>query len=309
MILNVKRKRWIPLTLLSLTFAAHAKTGVFQPVDETLLNTKAATTFAIIGDYGQDNSDEKKVAELVAARNPQFVITLGDNNYNNGCWKTIDNNIGKYYSNFIGNYKGDYGQGAIENSFFPSIGNHDWRALDECLYKGKLPYLAYFTLPNNGLYYDFKKGPIHFFVVDSDRHEPDGNTKGSRQYAWLKKSLKESTSCFKVVYFHHPAYSSGSHGSEKDLQWKFHELGADIVLSGHDHDYERIMRDGIAYFVNGVGGAELKDFKSKVKGSAYRYNKKYGYMMGYADGNDLTFVFYNTDNTKKDGIKYTKACT
>ena len=305
--MNIK---WIPLLLSSVIFAAHAENGTFRPADESVFHKKQdVMTFAIIGDYGQDNSAEKRVSELVDARKPQFVITLGDNNYNNGCWKTIDKNIGKYFSQYIGNYKGEYGRGAQENAFFPSIGNHDWRALDECLYKGGLPYLSYFTLPGKELYYDFKKGPIHFFVVDSDRHDPDGNTKGSKQYEWLKTKMKESDSCFKIVYFHHPAYSSGSHGSEKNLQWKFNELGADIVLSGHDHDYERIMRDGIAYYVNGAGGATLKEFGDKVNGSVYRYNRKNGYMMGYLDGNNLTLAFYNTDDTKKDAITYTKFCS
>lgn len=296
------KSKWSSLLLLVAGFAAHAQTNVAQ------LEEGAQTKFAIIGDYGNDSSDEKKVAALVSKSNPDFVLTLGDNNYTNGCWETIDKNIGQYYSEFIGDYKGKYGRGAKENKFFASLGNHDWNAVGKCMYKGELPYLSYFTLPGNGRYYDFKKGNVHFFAIDSDSHEPDGNKKGSKQYEWLKNKVKESDACFKVVFFHHPPYSSGDHGSNKDTQWKFDELGIDVVLSGHDHGYERIKRDGIVYFVNGAGGAGLYDFDKKVDGSEYRYNKKHGYMMGYARDNRLAFAFYNDKNKIKDSITITKDC-
>lgn len=296
----------------ALSTISYAHTPQFSYANKATLNRikeePGVINFSAIGDYGNNSDAEMDVAERVRERHPDFVITLGDNNYVKGCWDTIDKNIGKYYSNFIGNYKGEYGQGAPENQFFPSIGNHDWRGLEECPHDGNLPYLDYFTLPNTGLYYDFVKGPVHFYAIDSDPHEPDGNKKGSMQYEWLKQKLAESQECFNVVYFHHPAYSSGDHGSTKEMQWDFAKLGADAVLSGHDHDYERIMRDGIAYFVNGAGGASLYKFGKKVKGSVYRYNDKHGYMMGYANDHHLIFEFYNTDNEMKDSLMLTKLC-
>lgn len=290
-------KKWIPLILLTITFAAHAHENI------------ELARFGIIGDYGDDTDGEKRVAEKLDKHNPEFIITLGDNNYRDGCWDTIDKNIGKYYANYIGNYKGIYGHGAKENRFYPSLGNHDWNAVgSKCMYKGELPYLSYFTLPNNGRYYDFKKGPVHFFAVDSDGHEPDGNKIGSVQYEWLKKSLHDSNACFKVVYFHHAAYSSGEHGSDKAMQWKFEDLGADVVLSGHDHDYERITHNGMTYIVNGVGGAELRTPKEKIDGSQYQYAKDNGYMMGSVTDNKLTFMFYTKEDEMKDNFSITKTC-
>jgi tartrate-resistant acid phosphatase type 5 len=275
---------------LSTTFANH---GSITPIEKNKKKLSGdVITFAAIGDYGKDNSAEEKVAKQVDSKNPDFIITMGD----------------KYYSKYIGNYKGKYGQGALINRFFPSIGNHDWNALDECLYHGNLPYLEYFTLPGNELYYDFTKGPIHFFVVDSDEHQPDGNTIGSKQYHWLKQKLEESKACFKIVYFHHAPYSSGQHGSEKDLRWKFDELGADVVMSGHEHSYERIERDDILYFVNGAGGAEPRDFSDKVKGSKYRYKSKNGYMLIKANDHHMLFYFYNVNNSLKDSVMLTKLC-
>jgi hypothetical protein len=130
--------------------------------------------FAVIGDYGSNTINEERVADLVAGWQPAFVVTTGDNNYDNGAATTIDRNIGQYYSPFIGNYQGQYGDGSPTNRFWPSLGNHDWRALscdgDTCTG----PYFDYFTLPGNERYYDVDMGLIRLFVVDSDDAEPDG---------------------------------------------------------------------------------------------------------------------------------------
>ena len=80
--------------------------------------------FAVIGDYGLDGENEAKVANLVKGWNPDFIITTGDNNYPYGAAETIDQNIGKYFSDYIYPYSGSYGEGAEENKFFPAIGNH-----------------------------------------------------------------------------------------------------------------------------------------------------------------------------------------
>lgn len=264
--------------------------------------------FGAIGDYGMDTKYEAHVAQQLQQQHPAFIITMGDNNYPIGCWETIDKNIGKYYSAYIGNYKGQYGQGAEDNQFYPSIGNHDWNASGKCHYQGGLPYLAYFTLPNNKLYYDFVKGSVHFYALDSDQHQPDGNTINSIQYNWLKTKLNESTSCFNVVYFHHSPYSSGEHGSNKDLQWDFGRMGVDAVITGHDHDYERIMRDNVVYLVNGASGAPLYGFKKKVDGSVIRYSDHHGYLLGYINQDRLSFAFYNTKGEMKDSVTLTKKC-
>jgi hypothetical protein len=117
---------------------------------------------AVIGDYGTASKKEEAVANLVKSWNPDFIITVGDNNYPDGTALTIDPNIGQYYHDFIFPYNGIYGSGSATNRFFPSLGNHDWRAT------GALPYLNYFTLPGNERYYDFIWGPVHLFALDSD---------------------------------------------------------------------------------------------------------------------------------------------
>jgi hypothetical protein len=97
--------------------------------------------FAAVGDYGDEGQPEADVAALVRSWDPEFILTLGDNNYPDGEASTIDANIGQYYHDFIGNYTGSYGPGAAENRFFPALGNHDWYTA------GAQPYLDYFTFP------------------------------------------------------------------------------------------------------------------------------------------------------------------
>jgi len=242
--------------------------------------------FAVFGDYGNDSQAEQDVANLVKGWDPDFVITTGDNNYPSGAADTIDRNIGQYYHEFIHPYTGTYGAGATTNRFFPSLGNHDWETT------GAQPYLDYFTLPGNERYYDYVWGPVHFFVVDSDDREPDGNSSTSTQGLWLQSQLAASTSAWNVVYMHHPPYSSGAnHGSTTVMQWPYQAWGADVVLAGHDHTYERIVINGFPYFVNGLGGASIYPFSTPVLGSQVRYNGNYGAILVEAGVSHITFQF------------------
>jgi predicted phosphodiesterase len=92
---------------------------------------------------------------------------------------------------------------------------------------------------------------------------------------------------------HHPSYSSGLHGSIERMQWPYAEWGADVVISGHNHTYERISRDGITYFVNGLGGKSKYPFFLSVDGSQVRYNQDYGAMMVEASEIKIRFQFIN----------------
>ncbi|MDE3088215.1 MAG: metallophosphoesterase [Chloroflexota bacterium] len=256
----------------------------------------ASVRFAVIGDYGLASQPELDVANLVKSWNPDFIITTGDNNYPLGAQSTIDQNIGQYYRDFIYPYVGSYGAGAAENRFFPSLGNHDWYTA------GAAPYLSYFTLPGNERYYDFSRGPVQFFAIDSDSNEPDGNSSTSIQAAWLQNHLAGSCVTWKIVYLHHAPYSSGTgHGSTTIMQWPYAVWGASAVLAGHDHTYERIIQNGIPYFVNGLGGSSIYTFTVPlVPGSAAHYNSDYGAMLVDADNTSITFQFIARTGTAID---------
>ena len=250
--------------------------------------------FAVIGDYGLVGEAEAQVASLINVWGPDLIITTGDNNYPDGEAETIDANIGQYYQQYIYPYRGSYGQGADRNRFFPTLGNHDWNTLNA------QPYLDFFTLPGNERYYEYTWGPVHFFAVSSDSREPDGVGRSSTQAKWLQERLAAASLPWKVVYFHQPPFSSGYHGSVDWMRWPFKEWGADLVLAGHDHTYERLEIDGLTYIVNGLGGGPIYPFGFPLPGSQVRYNNNYGALLIEADPEQLRGVFVSIDGTNSD---------
>ena len=261
----------------------------------------AAQRFVIIGDYGASGVNEARVAALTASLKPDFVITTGDNNYPLGEASTIDDNIGRYFQAFIAPYHGKFGPGARENRFFPSLGNHDWFSL------GAQPYLDYFSLPNNERYYDVVRGSVQLFALDSDPSEPDGNTVGSVQAAWFEARLKASVVPWRVVFFHHPPYTSGVvHGSSPGMRWPFPEWGASVVYSGHEHTYERFDVAGFPYIVNGVGGQELYDLGVTLPDSVVRHNDVHGLVFVTVTPTEFVSRFLDARGDQLDLLRLVK---
>jgi hypothetical protein len=271
-------------------------------VDATQPAPDTPTVFAVIGDYGWDSASERAVAKLVASWHPAFVIADGDDYYAHAGGTgtgTYDESAGAYYGKWLRDitttgHRLRVGPAPV-NAFFPALGNHDYT-------DAKLGnYLKYFRLPGSGFtnssgnerYYDFVEGPVHFFVVNSNKQEPAGTSKTSKQALWLKAQLAASTSPWNIVYDHHPPYSSDStHGSSGYMQWPFAAWGADVVISGHAHVYERVIRNGITYFVNGLGGAPRYNFKkTHVAGSKVRYRANWGAQMVTVTTATLDFDF------------------
>jgi len=252
----------------------------------------ADTRFAIIGDYGTDNLPARNVANLVISNlQPAFVVTLGDNNY--GTAADYDDAVGKYYASYIGNYVGAHGPGSPTNRFFPAIGNHDYYG------DGYAAYTNYFTLPGNERYYDVRRGPVQIFILNSDGHEPDGTSSTSAQAMWLSNRLAASDAAWRVVVTHHAPYSSS--GSDASARWPYAQWGADVVLAGHSHNYERIERGGFPYVVNGVGGNTFAPIDSPMSGSRAHFDDKYGAMLAIANEVQITFEFYSApDAVRRD---------
>jgi hypothetical protein len=262
--------------------------GAIEATDEWKQKHSGAVKllrFAVVGDYGIAGDAARDVSLLIKGWAVDLVISTGDNNYPNGAASTIDTNIGQFYSNFIFPYTGSFGSTATRNRFFPSLGNHDWES------PGAAPYLSYFTLPGNERYYDFVESGVHFFAIDSDPNEPDGISQSSVQGQWLQNKLASSTEPYRFVFMHHAPFSSGQNGSHATLQWPYGAWGASAVLAGHDHLYERIIRDGVPYFVNGAGGYTLYSFAAPVAGSALRFNADFGAMLVEVDQNGALFRF------------------
>jgi hypothetical protein len=250
----------------------------------------AQVKFAVIGCYGDESTYEAAVSDMIDTWNVDFVITLGDNNYNNGTAATIDQNIGKDYNQWIYPYNGSYLPGGSSdniNRFFPSLGNHDYNNTTDP--NAAQPYLDYFVLPGNERWYSFSKGNIDFFVLDSQLGWITETL--AEQWTWLQNEVANSTAQWKVVYFHHPPYSSRY--SHTRMRLDFNSLNIDLVLAAHDHLYERLEIDGLTYIVNGLGGKSIYATNPPISGSIIQYNGDYGAMLVEATESTLTSKFYN----------------
>lgn len=196
--------------------------------------------FAVIGDNGTGDAPEYQVAAEMEAYqkvvNFDFVTMMGDNIY--GGHKPRD-----FERKFEEPYKPLLDAGV---KFYACLGNHD--NSNETLFK---PFNM-----NGQRYYSFKKGDVQFFVLDS-------NYMDSTQLDWVQHQLSESNAKWKVAYFHHPLYSDGRfHGPDVDLRNLLMPLlekyGMNIVLSGHEHVYERIKPEGGIYFFLVGNSGELR---------------------------------------------------
>lgn len=290
------------------------RAGPDEPGPALPASTPASMRLAVVGDFGSTNSHEAAVAAMVVADDPDAVLTVGDNAYGSA---GQDLAVGQYYHSFIGGYAGAYGAGSPTNRFFPALGNHD-------ISDGPgLPgYLAFYDLPGAGTtslrpsgnerYYDVVLGPVHVFFVNSDPSEPDGRSASSAQATWLRHGLAASPSPWNVVVFHHAAFSSSNgHGSTATMQWPFEAWGADLVLNGHDHTYERIVRDDdsdgtpLTYVVDGLGGQSPYGFGTPVAGSQVRYNADYGALFLDATETSLTGTFTTVGGAQPDTFTLT----
>jgi predicted phosphodiesterase len=246
----IKRERyWLLLFLLAqliglssfatgpVSAAAQAPAPAQNRLDVKLPLDDNSVRFGVIGDNGTGDSPQYDVAaEMEAYRKAvgfDFVVMMGDNIYGGHRPKDFERKFEEPYKPLL-----DAGV-----KFYACLGNHD--NSDETLYK-------FFNM-NGQRYYSFKKGPVQFFVLDS-------NYMDSTQLDWIQHQLNESNTKWKIAYFHHPLYSDGRfHGSDVDLRKLlmpiFEKYGVNVVLSGHDHVYERLKpENGIYFFVVGNSG-------------------------------------------------------
>ena len=284
------RTRVFTLVALVVTFALvagfqQASESADQPTSEP-----AKRSFVVIGDFGCGSPDQEAVVAMIKEKlKPDFIVTVGDNNYSTLTLDGYDAVVGKYFHEYIGEYEGKHGKGSPEHRFFPAIGNHDWDPVT-----GYGVYVNYFSLPGNERYYDFTQGNAHFFMVNSDPREPGGRAVFSVQYNWLKEQMTKSEADWKFVFMHHPPYSSSStHGSEEIMRWPYGAWGAHAVFAGHDHIYERLDVEGTPYFITGTGGMSLYPLDDELPETRTRQNNEYGAMRVTYDDERVVYEFWS----------------
>lgn len=270
------------------------KADLIEPAGIAIDMDDDTVIFAEIGDFGWFGKPEMSVSRLVKSWNPDFIISAGDNNYSDGEFNTLEYNISYFYGDYIYNYDApsEYRCNGLAfrdriNRFFPTPGNHDSYNKNYLM-----PYYNYFTLPGNEKYYRFDWGPASFFSINTVEKNLD------EQKSWLENELRGSEKPFKIVFLHHPPYSSGSHGDQPFIQWDFDN--ADVVFAAHDHIYQRIIKKNSTsdpvYIVNGLGGKALGNCVNPHDPSEfleYCFGSDYGAVKGTITAERLELAFYS----------------
>jgi acid phosphatase type 7 len=255
----------------------------------TTLADSAAVRVAAAGDIACDPTDpsfnggagtpaecqQKAVADAILARSYNAVLPLGDEQYNNGT-----------ASQFAASYNPSWGR--FKAISHPAIGNHEYGT----------PTLAYFQYfgaaagdPGKG-YYSYDLGSWHVLVINSNCSFIGGCNPGSPQENWVRADLAAHRVSCTLAYFHHPRFSSGQAGDDLEMSSIWSDLvgsGVDLVLTGHDHEYERFApqdasggRDdarGAREFVVGTGGMNHMTFKAAIQpNSEVRNNTSFGFL-------------------------------
>jgi hypothetical protein len=251
--------------------------------------------FAALGDFGVDAPPAHQIVAAIASAQADFVITTGDNVYPDAKPEEVERNYLRLLAPL-----------AARVPIFPSLGNHDYRT-DEAR-----PFLQAVFLPDNNparteRYYSFDWGPLHLVALDTECL--GGRTSACdahAQLAWAGRDLKSSPAPWKIVYFHVPIYSSGEHGSARSMEGLARVLewgGAALVLSGHEHDYERIEPPGgVVYIVTGGGGAKLRGFGEPVAHSKARASEHH-FLLVEIDGAVLSGRALRPDGTEIDAFR------
>jgi len=269
----------VPTVALSACTVTNQSDTATPSTSSTSLEVPTGGTVAVIGDFGSGDENQRAVANLVAARNPAAIVTTGDNVYSDAGYATL---VGDYYGSFVG-----------AETFYPAAGNHDY---DE----GIAAFDDYFGYLSGQREYTVVVGDTEFFILDSEQGlaSLDAN---HNQEAWLRKVVAASAATYKIVVVHHPPFSSGDrHGSTPDYQWDFASMGVDLVLSGHDHVYERIELGGVTYVVNGAGGKTLYACGDRVSGSVTCFDEQYGALFLTSRSDGLFAQFVAVDGTVVD---------
>ncbi len=277
----MRRSRFLPLLLCAALALPVWAVEVLLPAKE------GALRFAVIGDNGTGKQPEYQVAGELAQFRTRFpfdmVLMMGDNLYGGESPADFQKKFETPYKPLL--------DGGVK--FYAALGNHD--DPNQRFYKG-------FNM-NGQRYYTFRpKRGIRFFALDS-------NYMDRQQLEWLDKELAASGSDWKICFFHHPLYSSGKmHGPSvelrKVLEPLFVKYGVSVVLSGHEHFYERIKpQHGIYYFISGAAGELRENNIRQTDLTAAGFDRDRHFLVMEISGDNLYFqAVSRTGETVDSGV-------
>lgn len=203
-------------------------------------------SFVAIGDSGWEGPDQDAIVAQMESYPFDLFIHTGDIAYDTGTFEQFERTFFAPYARILQSFPA-----------YAVSGNHEYETDDAA------PYRQVFVLPENGgedgreRWFSFDWGDVHFVALDTERV-------GADQARWLEADLAANTRPWTVVYTHRPPYSSGEHGSDLEVRSTFGPIleryAVPLVLSGHDHNYERtVPMNGVTYVVTGGGGRGTRD--------------------------------------------------
>jgi hypothetical protein len=220
------------------------------------------------------------------------VFTAGDNAYPNGTAQQFQDCYGPTWGRHLARTR-------------PAAGNHDWETKNLAGYYG---YFGRAAHPAGKSWYSYDLGTWHVIVLDSDCDLDGGCSADSEQGTWLAADLSATRAKCTMAIWHHPRFSSGEHGNDAAVGpfWRaLYDAGADVVVNGHDHDYERFAPQnpdgraddarGLREFVVGTGGAELRPFQASRPNSIVRAAGSDGVIRFVLHPNGYEWRFISTD--------------
>jgi acid phosphatase type 7 len=236
-------------------------------VDATVVLTGAGD----IGDCALPGA--RQTSDLLVAQ-PGWFFTAGDHAYPDGS-----------NANFDDCYAPTWGR-VRDRTILPAAGDLDWTTEGAAGYHG---FFGPSAAPDGTTWYSMDVGAWHVIVLDSDCDQVGGCGRDSPQGAWLARDLTASTAHCTLAIWHHPRFSSGEQGDDPSVAsfWdQLHAADAELVINGHDRDYERFAPQdpsgiverpgGLREIVVGTGGAELGIFKTKAANSEFRLSGAWG---------------------------------
>jgi hypothetical protein len=251
------------------------------------------------GDIGTCGlNDDEATADLLDGI-AGTVFTAGDNAYETGA---------------AAEYRDCYGPswGRHRERTRPAPGNHDWETAKLAGYFGYFGDAA--KGPGGSSWYSYDLGTWHVIVLDSMCAKVKGCDAASPQGEWLAADLAASKARCTLAIWHHPRFTSGEHGdtlAAGDFWGPLYAAGADVIVNGHDHDYERFApqdpdghRDGargIREFVVGTGGAALRTFTRVAPNSDLRVAIAHGVIAFTLHDGSYDWLFTAADNAFRDG--------
>ncbi len=284
-------QRWMPrrvrrpLALIvvgSLCLAGGLQLGAASTTTTTA--TPASSSDPVIagaGDIASSGGKQKATADVLSAINPAAVFTLGDAAYEDGTLAQFQS----YYEPSWGRFK------AKTN---PTPGNHEYHG------SGAAGYFSYFGSRAPAAYYAWNIGAWRFYSLNSEiAHDAS-----SAQIAWLKRDLAANPKACVGAYWHKPLFSSGMHGNSAGQRpfWDaLYAANADLIVSGHDHSYERFAPQnpsgqldkgrGIREFVVGTGGGKPYAFATIRPNSVVRKTSVWGVLKLTLHANSYDWKF------------------